>query len=51
MTVLNLPAAIGLAALVLSLIVNTGALFYWGGSMRQIVKDHDRRLSRLEGSC
>jgi hypothetical protein len=36
-TVLDLPAAVAVAALILSLIANTGALFYWVGSMRQIV--------------
>jgi hypothetical protein len=32
----------------LAIIVQTGALFYWGGSVRQMLKDHERRISKLE---
>ena len=35
---------IGLVALV----CQTGALFYWGGEVRQMLRDHDRRLTSLE---
>ncbi len=43
------PAAIiGLVALGVTLILNTGALFYWGGSVRQMLRDHERRITRLE---
>lgn len=41
-------ALIGLGALVLTLFVHTGALFYWGGAVRQMLRDHERRLSALE---
>lgn len=40
----NLPVV----ALVLALVVNSGALFYWGGSMRQMMRDHERRITNLE---
>ena len=51
MTVLDLPAAVAIAALIVSLLVHTGALFYWGGSIKQMLRDHERRLNKLEGSC
>ena len=34
--------------LVVVLIVQTGALFFWGGSIHRAVKEHDRRLDRHE---
>ena len=37
------------AAILLALIVNTGAVFYWGGKTAQMLKDHERRLGNLEG--
>ena len=37
------------AAILLALIVNTGAVFYWGGKTSQMLKDHERRLGALEG--
>lgn len=36
------------AALMLTLLVHTGALFYWGGTVAQMLKDHNRRLEALE---
>jgi hypothetical protein len=36
--------AVGIA----TLIVHTGALFYWGGAVRQMLRDHDRRITNLE---
>jgi hypothetical protein len=35
-------------ALMVMLVLNTGALFYWGGAVRQMLKDHERRITRLE---
>lgn len=35
-------------ALELFVLAQTGALFYWGGSVRQMLKDHDRRIEVLE---
>lgn len=39
---------IALGALALTLFIHTSALFYWGGSIRQMLRDHERRLSNLE---
>jgi hypothetical protein len=36
-------------ALLLALLAHTGALFYWGGGVRQMLRDHERRLGKLEG--
>lgn len=36
--------AVGIA----TLLTHTGALFYWGGSVRQLLRDHERRITRLE---
>ncbi|HEY6177380.1 MAG TPA: hypothetical protein VIX73_23145 [Kofleriaceae bacterium] len=36
-------------AAVVTLVVNTGALFYWGGGVRQILREHERRITKLEG--
>lgn len=41
-------AWIGLAVVVVTLLVHTGALFYWGGGVRQILRDHERRISKTE---
>lgn len=35
-------------ALFVALVVHTGALFYWGGSVRQMLREHERRLGLLE---
>jgi hypothetical protein len=43
-----MPDIVTAAALV-AVIGQTGALFYWGGALHQMLKDHERRLSRLEG--
>lgn len=40
--------AVALVALVVTLVVHTGALFYWGGGVRQMLKEHERRITRLE---
>ena len=39
---------IALAGFIVVLVIHTGALFYWGGSMTRAVKDHERRIGRLE---
>lgn len=36
------------AALIMTLIINTAALFYWGGGVRQVLKEHERRIGKLE---
>ena len=46
---MSIAAAVGLAALVVTLVVHTSALFYWGGRVSQMLRDHDRRLTTLEG--
>lgn len=33
---------------VLLLLIQTGGLFYWGGGIRQILKDHERRIGEGE---
>lgn len=35
-------------AVIVALLVHTGALFYWGGAVRQMLRDHERRLAQLE---
>lgn len=40
---------IAMAALVVTLVLHTSALFYWGGRVSQMLRDHDRRLTTLEG--
>ena len=45
MTQEEVAAVVGL---VVALIIHTGALFYWGGSVRQMLSDHDRRIMDLE---
>ncbi len=42
---------LGLAAIIVTLVVHTGALFYWGGSVRQMLRDHERRIGNLEGEA
>ena len=37
------------AALIMTLVINTAALFFWGGKTAQMLRDHDRRLQMLEG--
>jgi len=39
---------VALGGFILVLVVHTGALFYWGGTITRAIKDHDRRLSDLE---
>jgi len=42
------PIVAGIAALILTLLVHTGALFYWGGTVKQMLRDHDKRIENLE---
>jgi len=39
---------IAAVALIVTLLVQTGALFYWGGGVRQMLRDHERRITKLE---
>ena len=41
-------AWLAMLALGVTLVVHTSALFYWGGSVRQMLRDHERRIGRLE---
>jgi hypothetical protein len=41
-------ADVVLASVVVGLVAQTGALFYWGGSVRQMLRDHERRLNQLD---
>ncbi len=40
---------IALVSFIIMLVVQTGAMFYWGGTMSRAVKDHERRIDTLEG--
>jgi len=42
------PMVSGIAALILTLLVHTGALFYWGGTVKQMLRDHDKKIEDLE---
>lgn len=44
----TLPVVIALASVGLTLLVHTAALFYWGGAVRQIIREHERRIAALE---
>jgi len=35
-------------AFVLTGLVNAGAFFFWGGKITQMLRDHERRIARLE---
>jgi len=45
---MSTPAIVGLIGLGATLMLHTGALFYWGGSVRQMLREHERRITRLE---
>jgi hypothetical protein len=32
------------------LMIQTGGLFYWAGTMNRAIKEHERRLNRLENN-
>lgn len=35
--------------LLLAVLAQTGALFYWGGKIQRMVTEHERRITRIEG--
>jgi hypothetical protein len=39
---------IAVVGVLLGLLAQTGALFYWGGGVRQLLRDHERRLNALD---
>ena len=39
---------IGLVVFVVGMTAQTGMLFYWGGNVSRALKEHERRLNRLE---
>lgn len=45
---LTLPVALAIASMVITLLLHTAALFYWGGAIRQMISDHERRITLLE---
>lgn len=34
------------AALIFALLLQTGAMFYWGGGVRQMLRELDRRITK-----
>ena len=44
----GVQVAIGLVVVVAALLAQTGMLFYWGGSLTTLVKEHERRLNKIE---
>lgn len=45
---LTINAAVAIAGFLIILLAQTGAMFYWGGSVRQMLRDHERRITKLE---
>lgn len=39
---------IGLVVFTAGIMAQTGMMFYWGGSLSRAVKEHERRLNKLE---
>jgi hypothetical protein len=39
---------IALVSFIVMLVLQTGAMFYWGGTMSRAMRDHERRLEVLE---
>lgn len=39
---------VGLIGLGATFLLHTSALFYWGGRVTQMLRDHERRISRME---
>jgi len=39
---------IALATFVVMLLIQTGGMFYWGGTISRAVKGHERRIEDLE---
>lgn len=44
----TVPALVAAAAVIVTVLSQTAALFYWGGGIRQMLRDHERRIARLE---
>ncbi len=44
----NAVIVIGLVTLIFALLVQTGAMFYWAGTISRTVKHHGTRLDDLE---
>jgi hypothetical protein len=45
---MDAATVVGFLGLGLVMLANTGALFYWAGKVSQLLKDHERRITRLE---
>jgi len=45
---MNPETFIALGAFIVVMLVQSGMMFFWGGQLTQRVKDHDRRLAKLE---
>lgn len=35
---------VSLIGIAITLVIHTGAFFYWGGQVRQLLREHDRRI-------
>lgn len=46
----GMQMTIGLIVFVVGITAQTGMLFYWGGNISRAVKEHERRLNKLEDS-
>ena len=44
----EMSVQIAVVGFMLMLMAQTGAMFYWGGNIARAIKDHDRRLNKLE---
>ncbi len=44
----SIQLAIGLVVFVVAVTAQTGMLFYWGGSLSTLVKEHEKRLNKIE---
>ena len=45
---MEISLTIAFVGFMVMLIAQTGAMFYWGGNIARAIKDHDRRLNKLE---
>lgn len=45
---LNMAIVIAIVTLIFALLVQTGAMFYWAGTISRTVKHHGTRLDDLE---
>lgn len=39
---------VGIISVVVMIILQTGAMFYWGGVMTRTTRDHEKRIEDLE---